>query len=69
MAGLPIAVAFGDDKAWCPIKVVGPCIAAPIAVVIAVSKAVIGKIKSQRVSNTSVDLCLARFTVLGLLRD
>lgn len=36
VAGLPIAIAFGDNKAWCPIKVVGPCIAAPIAVVIAV---------------------------------
>lgn len=29
-------MAMGGEKDWCPIKVIGPCIAAPIVVVMAV---------------------------------
>lgn len=39
MSGVPIIpapIAIGGEKDWCPIKVIGPCIAAPIVVVMAV---------------------------------
>lgn len=39
MSGVPIIpapIAMGGEKDWCPIKVIGPCIAAPIVVVMAV---------------------------------
>lgn len=71
---------MGGQKDWCPIKVIGPCIAAPIVVVMAVCSLFFKfvlllycfhKMLSRRfrADDLLVARCLASVHLCGMLRD